>query len=55
LVDGDLQKLHGGSVVWRRTILGDVFLVFFGSVKRSGSADELMRDFAFVLGELGER
>jgi len=50
LADGDLQEFLGTGMGWRCTVLGDVFLVFLGSVECSGTAQKLMSDFRLVFG-----
>ena len=48
-MDGDLQEFLGLGVRLRLAVLGDVILVFFGSVVCSGTAQKFMSDFGLVL------
>lgn len=48
-MDGYLQEFLGFGMVVRLTVLGDMVLVFLGSVECSGTAQKLVRDFGLVL------
>lgn len=52
VVNGDLQQFFGTGMVLRFTMLGDVLLVLVGGIECAGSAQKLMRELGFVVGDL---